>query len=68
MNFFKKLIWYYRLPYFFRKSHSLKSLGPLCHCGVPTLKVDTGDIFQWQCIGIPGIKHCAYCKYEKKQL
>jgi hypothetical protein len=60
------LIWYYRLPYFFRKHVKFKNLGPQCHCGVPTMKVDTGDIYQWQCIGIPGKKHCGYCQYVRK--
>jgi len=33
-----------------------------CHCGKPTIKRDTGDIFQYRC----AYGCCGYSKYERK--
>ena len=35
-----------------------------CHCGTPTLRFDSGDIYQHQCAGAG--RRCMYCRYEAK--
>jgi hypothetical protein len=59
--------WYITLPRWYTKGKRISQLGVHCHCDYPTGRVDTGDIYQWQCIGTVG-KHCGFCKYEKKDL
>ncbi len=35
-----------------------------CHCGAPTTRFDSGDIYQYQCAHTVGC--CMFCRYEAK--